>query len=302
MIRPLSFISALLAASLSLLIGVYLDTTFYKSEPVTLSDIFHHPVITPLNNIIYNFDSKNLAEHGLHPRYQHILVNLPLLLGPAYLLLFSLRRFNLRLLSGVSGVILLSIFKHQEARFLTPAIPLILSSTQPPKRYFKAWVVTWIVFNAAFGILLGVYHQGGVVPTQNYLVGHDDFTEVLWWKTYSPPTWLLDGKNEHVKTAALMGMPLELMLAELTRATPCSGSGFNNSGGTYLIAPYSATFLDRYGPNTTQGPFQLERVWEYRKHLNLDDIDFAQDGIWSTLKRVVGRRGLITWKVTRHCS
>ncbi|KAI9779267.1 MAG: alpha 1,2 mannosyltransferase [Peltula sp. TS41687] len=185
---------------------------------------------------------------------------------------------------------------------MTAAIPLILSSVHPPKRYFKAWLVMWILFNATLGILMGVYHQGGIVPTQNYLVSRNDLTEVLWWKTYSPPTWLLDGKNEHVRTVALMGMPPELMLAELTRTTPCSRMDFNNSGGTYLVAPYSATFLDGYDSDTTQGLFHLESVWKYHKHLNLDDLDFSEDGIWPTLKRVIGRRGLITWNVIRHCS
>lgn len=149
---------------------------------------------------------------------------------------------------------------------------------------------------------MGVYHQGGVIPTQNHLVGRENLTEVLWWKTYSPPTWLLDGKNEHVRTSVLMGMPAERMILELSRTTPCSGSSLNNSGGTYLVAPRSTTFLDRYDSGSTQGPIQLERVWEYRKHLNLDDMDFAEDGIWPTLKRVIGRRGLVTWRVTRHCS
>ncbi|CAG8509219.1 9143_t:CDS:2, partial [Acaulospora colombiana] len=42
-------------------------------------------VFTPLNNLVYNSDSKNLAEHGLHPRYLHI-VNFVLLFGPLVLL------------------------------------------------------------------------------------------------------------------------------------------------------------------------------------------------------------------------
>lgn len=38
--------------------------------------------ITPLNFFYYNMAAKNLEEHGLHPRYLHALVNLPLLFGP----------------------------------------------------------------------------------------------------------------------------------------------------------------------------------------------------------------------------
>lgn len=36
-------------------------------------------VVTPLNFIKYNMNVENLKEHGLHPRFLHFLVNLPLL-------------------------------------------------------------------------------------------------------------------------------------------------------------------------------------------------------------------------------
>lgn len=38
--------------------------------------------ITPLNFLEYNSEASNLAEHGLHPRYLHFLVNFPLVFGP----------------------------------------------------------------------------------------------------------------------------------------------------------------------------------------------------------------------------
>ncbi|CAG8825822.1 3870_t:CDS:2, partial [Dentiscutata erythropus] len=42
-------------------------------------------LFTPLNNLAYNINSDNLAEHGIHPRYLHIL-NFVLLFGPLVLL------------------------------------------------------------------------------------------------------------------------------------------------------------------------------------------------------------------------
>ena len=279
-----------------------MDTAFYTSAPLTLKHIIRHPVLTPLNNIIYNSNSKNLADHGLHPFYQHFIANLPQLLGPAYLLIFSLPRITLPLISAASGIFLLSLFKHQEARFLIPTIPLLLSSVQPPKRHFKIWVVAWVGFNAVLGILMGIYHQGGVVPTQNRLAGEENVTEVLWWRTYSPPTWLLDGKNEHVRTTVLMGMRPDLLAAELSRATAGACHAGNASTGIYLVAPRSSTFLDRYeNPGSRPDGLRLESSWHYSKHLNLDDLDFVGDGLWRTLKRVIGRRGLTTWRVIRRC-
>lgn len=36
-------------------------------------------VVTPLNFIRYNIDPENTAQHGIHPKYLHILINIPLL-------------------------------------------------------------------------------------------------------------------------------------------------------------------------------------------------------------------------------
>lgn len=39
-------------------------------------------IVTPYNNFMYNLNMDNLAQHGVHARYTHLLVNLPLLFGP----------------------------------------------------------------------------------------------------------------------------------------------------------------------------------------------------------------------------
>lgn len=36
-------------------------------------------VVTPFNFIKYNMDVTNLSDHGLHPRFMHLLINIPLL-------------------------------------------------------------------------------------------------------------------------------------------------------------------------------------------------------------------------------
>lgn len=41
------------------------------------------PTIPPVALLMYNLDPQNLALHGLHPRWLHLLVNGPLLFGPA---------------------------------------------------------------------------------------------------------------------------------------------------------------------------------------------------------------------------
>jgi phosphatidylinositol glycan class Z len=298
----------LASAFFSLFLAIALDTDFYTPGYTSWSTLFSAPVITPLNNLRYNLESSNLALHGIHPRYQHLVANLPQLLGPAFILLCFRSRMTIRLVSAITGVLVLSIFQHQEARFLLPAIPLFLSSVQLPrnKRRLKLFGVVWVLFNSILGVLMGLYHQGGIVPTQFHIAQHvGDATEALWWKTYSPPVWLLDGKNEVLTTHDLMGIPGEEMLTQLEGLATCDGVGGN---GTYLVAPLSATFLDEYTSGTKgdewrtrKHALRFEEVFTYRTHLNLDDLDFGGDGVWPTLQRVVGRRGLATWRVTKDC-
>lgn len=58
---------------------------------LTLIDTFHfldqrvsdlpHLVLAPFNLLRYNLATSNLAEHGLHPRYLHVVANWPMLFG-----------------------------------------------------------------------------------------------------------------------------------------------------------------------------------------------------------------------------
>jgi GPI mannosyltransferase 4 len=295
-------------ALVTVFLAISIDTEFYTQVPVTWSHLLSHPVITPLNNLRYNLSTGNLAAHGLHPWYQHVLANLPLLLGPGFLLLFLRPHLSLRLYSAISGIFVLSIFQHQEARFLLPTIPLILSSVKLPRNQLRLriWAGLWITFNLVFGVLMGTYHQGGIIPTQVFLSHQADATHAIWWKTYSPPIGRLNGKNEVLKSYDIMGMKGDLMIRELERLATCHGKS-GNKNGTYLIAPMSATFLDNYilrhrrsDPPEAPG-LRFDQVWQYRRHLNLDDLDFGDDGVWLTLRRVIGRRGLAAWRVTKDC-
>lgn len=154
---------------------------------------------------------------------------------------------------------------------------------------------------------MGVYHQGGIVPAQVFLSKQPDATHAIWWKTYSPPIWLLNGKNEVLRTHDIMGMKGPSMLRELSALATCYNPSTNGTAymaekeGTYLIAPFSATFLDNYVEGEDPG-FRFQEVWRYKQHLNLDDLDFGEDGFWTTIKRVIGRRGIVAWRVTKDCA
>lgn len=283
-----------------------MDTAFYHPSaiprPSFLSLDISSKVITPLNNLIYNSNTSNLALHGLHPRYTHFLINLPQLLGPATLTALASSRFSLQMLSAISGTAVLSIFQHQEARFLMPCVPLILSSMQLPRARVmrKIWITVWIVFNVALGSLMGVYHQGGVVPVQNYIAEYlGNATSVIWWKTYSPPTWLLGEMNERCSTVDLMGAKKSVVEEKLEQEK--GGCDVEReemkSKETYLVAPLAMNVEK----NMESGKqlYRLRKVWVYRSHLGLDDLDFdfEQDGILGAVMKVWDGRGLGIWRV-----
>ena len=296
-VRPLRIPIILLSGLLFLAIGITMDTEHYTGVRPGLRDLYSTAVFTPWNNLAYNLDSTNLAEHGLHPFWQHFVANLPQLLGPAFPLMIFSSRKDFLFWSAITGIVILSCFRHQEPRFLLPAVPLILSSIKLQMKAVRFWVVLWIVFNALAGLIFGVYHQGGVIPAQTWLSKQDNLTQVLWWKTYSPPRWLLDGNNEHVVTTDLMGVSVDSMIERLTKLSTCG----SNAGKTKLVAPASASALDAHTQSGSQEALTFQEMWRYRQHVGLDDLDFGDDGIWPTLERVVGRRGLVVWRVDRKC-
>ncbi|KAF3479438.1 GPI mannosyltransferase 4 [Arthroderma uncinatum] len=343
--KPFSFISLAFFGLLFSFFAVAIDTTFYTS-PETFSGFISHPIITPLNNLLYNSDTSNLASHGLHARYQHFLVNLPLLLGPAYVVsiwsvltkgatspTFNLR--NIRAYSAICGAAVISIFPHQEARFLMPCVPLLLTCFRPPRS--RTFLAAWILFNCTLGALMGIYHQGGVVPAQVHIPallaesvppletpGANRTVTVLWWKSYSPPLWLLgdDGSEFSIVTRDLKGIPRPEFHQEAIRAVPkcvADTNPFEFSHGvpkikidgdlTLLVAPRSNPYLDQFivpdggvdEAADTKRDLRLHKLWQYDRHINMDDFDPGDDGLIGALTQVFGRYGLAVWLVTRPC-
>lgn len=192
-----------------------------------------------------------------------MLVNLPQLLGPSLVLLvWSVVSFSASgswsklssncLTSTLTGTLFLSLLPHQEPRFLLPTVPLLLASLRLPesrkaRRLF--WVI-WATFNLFMGLLMGSFHQGGVIEIQlgvpntiNSMFQRHDVSArqmarldgprlrntttaatIYWWKTYPPPSYLL-GKGAHnpysdipinVSTIALMGRPFPNLYSTLS--------------------------------------------------------------------------------------
>jgi phosphatidylinositol glycan class Z len=132
---------------------------------------------------------------------------------------------------------------------------------------------------------------------------------VFWWKTYSPPLWLLGDNSDlqaDIQTHDLMGMRGTDMIKQIDSIVPTCSSFLSTSKDknlVFLVAPRSATFLDTYTSSSASSDaapqLHLTEQWTYTNHLNLDDMDFGDDGFLSTIYRVIGRRGLTVWSVER---
>lgn len=148
------------------------------------------------------------------------------------------------------------------------------------------------------------FHQGGILPAINQFRSDDRSIGVhIWWKTYSPPTWMYMSKNLTVSTTNfirnqelldnvrfdittdhvvdLKGSDLELLIESVTK--------FKRNGALItLIAPNSVK--GQLASLETATSFKLEKQEEWISHLDLDHMDF------SNLKTIMP--GLASYNIT----
>lgn len=160
-------------------------------------------VIAPLNAALYNSKSSNLAEHGLHPRWLHGLVNGPMMLGLGpYMMVWSKasevfkaaytpkkvrgrsskdaeerqrssRLLNICVATVVFSIVALSTQPHQEPRFLLPLIaPACMIAAFGSSKMSTGWsrrarqvvIVATVMQHVALVLLFGMAHQAGTIP------------------------------------------------------------------------------------------------------------------------------------------
>lgn len=267
-------------------------------------------VITPLNNLVYNSQYSNLAHHGIHPRYTHILVNLPQILGPG--LLFVFYKFRNRywnttpFQAAVSALVCLSMVPHQELRFLTPVVPLLCScfdlhtlsgNSQETPKIVKFALNSWLVFNTVMGVIMGIYHQGGIASAADFF--HQKLyqgdatvsgtTAQIWWRTYSPPTWMLGDTSNSTQFVTISSDKPDFTFDSSKSNYVLDTMGLDvedlhtlialvNASRVYLVTP-TASFNQHF----RQVPHYL--TWLTATHLDMDHLDFSN---WETLKPGLG--------------
>ncbi|CAH0562545.1 unnamed protein product [Brassicogethes aeneus] len=241
----LRILALIIFAIPTILIVIVIDSFFYGfltwGELGMLDMSINSFVFTPLNFLKYNLDSDNLALHGIHPKFLHVAVNIPLLFNSLgiyaivsiinycymiyqckFHLLPSVRSIKgLMTLSILAPIIILSLFPHQEPRFLIPLIlPLCylhgnsvfpeqdnvivehdknsFKSTNTAKSENRLLIKLWILYNLSLFMLFGFIHQGGVYLATSYL--HKDL------KMHSLST------EYHIVTSHIYSLPESFLL------------------------------------------------------------------------------------------
>ncbi|KAL1465144.1 hypothetical protein WDU94_004734 [Cyamophila willieti] len=219
--RILSLVSCALPLAC---VAILSDSLYYgKTTLQALLDcnlyIGYSFTVTPYNFVKYNMNPKNLAQHGLHPYLTHTVINLPLLYNVLAVMAFvavckimivamrkqwnSLPRVQsthfLMLLSLFTPLFFLSLFPHQEPRFIIPlTLPMVFLFS--PHIYAANWgmqeqadgsyrlsergksgvagisvagklIRLWFLCNMSLTLVFGFLHQAGVYSMVKHMVG-----------------------------------------------------------------------------------------------------------------------------------
>lgn len=215
----------LIPVTLTAALLILLDTGYHRGfdqllislSEVSLTNLAEQVVVTPINFVLYNSQTANLANHGLHPFWFHALVCMPW----SFTFLAIIFYFDLvsKVISHISlpprlsvtnpttAVLYLSILvslalfssrPHQEPRFLLPlVIPLVCLFGHRLLNY-RLVSLLWFIVNFVLVIFYGHIHQAGVVPSLSHLHATIQKTStnlapmtVIFARQYLPPRHLL---------------------------------------------------------------------------------------------------------------
>ncbi|EMR09380.1 hypothetical protein PNEG_02327 [Pneumocystis murina B123] len=296
--RPKIIFSIIKSFMLMFFIFILIDSFYYANG--------YRVIITPLNNFKYNSKYINLQKHGIHSYWTHFLINVPILLGPAIILPIIVKniKFNLYLISSVLYILILSLFPHQELRFLLPVFPLLiiyLSSLGNirKKKIRYLFIFSWIIYNIFFGIFLGFFHQHDVISIifflKKYLV-NDSSANVVFWKTYPPPTWLfLDPPDSKIIFSHLIGYSVNNVLDYLSIKKQ-NGVKSIFIFPTLLIEKLPCVF-EELRNSSCKTNVTLRQIFKTSYYIGLDDSDFINNNIFFVLMDLIRKKGLVVCEV-----
>ncbi|XP_060690409.1 GPI mannosyltransferase 4-like [Hemiscyllium ocellatum] len=264
-------------------------------------------VLTPLNFILYNLDPDNLSVHGRHPWFTHLTVNGFTMFGALHLSAFvSVIRITTQKSVGIGRrhdpkkqqfekrlrmqfpvpppitkylilvyfvpLIILSLFSHQEARFLSPLIiPVVIHSVLNYEILRGKAVI--VVFNILCSVFFGCLHQGGLIPCLSYLenvlhskdpIANQSEHDLIFYHTYMPPRYLLNIKSdqEYIRIIDLGGSDVSILNNTVNGLHDNFSMHLTN---IYIIAP--GTVQD----DIKSCGFHWKTVVSFFPHLTMED-------------------------------
>ncbi|XP_044147006.1 LOW QUALITY PROTEIN: GPI mannosyltransferase 4 [Bufo gargarizans] len=233
-------------------ICVMADTIYYRGHwPLSMNskegfiEQLKNFILTPVNFLYYNMNPDNLAQHGVHPRITHMAVNGFMLFGLFHLSALcsginmlknmiwgshskkpSTQQTRLLLMLYFVPLMFLSLFNHQEPRFLIPLIvPLVLLVSNYTRTMKTKCLL--VLFSVTGSLFFGCLHQAGLIPSlfhiQQIVLSKSACGNischhtVLFTHTYMPPLYLLNLKKGQtsVEIIDLAGCTEDLMCQKL---------------------------------------------------------------------------------------
>lgn len=248
-------------------------------------------VVTPYNFALYNTRTENLAKHGLHNWYQHIMFNVPALFSIiglfAYFDAFKILRGrksvrlttpkNMMFLTFWLSLGILSVISHQEGRFLLPLILCLTYIYGERFRTRKKLFFLWLAFNSLATYFYGNVHQAGVIHSlidMNRIMhsAKSSPIDLIIARSYLPPLTLLK-LDEHDKTHTVHDLSIEKNFVESVQKTLNAVFTKNQRRSVYLAMPSclssKLTQLINASPHRTW--FKI--VKSYFPHYTFEDID-----------------------------
>ena len=323
--RGLSLLTPFIISSMFLIIG---DTLYYSENNFEIyenivnyrfEEFVRSLVITPLNFAIYNTKTSNLANHGLHPPYFHMLVSVPMafsILGIfAYLDFFQKTKQGMKslfkptnkpvvnvfdglcLLTFIIPLVGFSLIPHQEPRFLIPSlIPLCyLYANRVTSR--QNLFIVWIVLNVILIIFYAFIHQSGVIRgvldlSQLIARRAEETIDIVFCRHYLAPRHLLNipknSTNIRIHDISVLELTdLDIKFNEIKA---------QNITDFYLMIPSCLTkqLKDLFTRHRIQ---EYKLVNQYFPHFTGEDIESSINILTTSFESIRNAFSLNIWKV-----
>lgn len=154
----------------------------------------------------------------------------------------------------------------------------------------------WYLFNMTLAVIFGVAHQGGVVPALDHLrttTAANSVNYQIWWRTYSPPTWILGDTTNSTQVLTRWDEGLSQALDKSKTNYVFDAMGADYSVVEELLRQIGQKADLKVSLITTESSFNyfnhsrsqdikmnFNQTWSYDYHLDFDHLDIENSETW----------------------